>query len=101
MVDSGGALMVIPSNFRPSSDVVSTRLGEELVLVHLGTEQILVLNRTATRIWDLLCAAASWTDIKRTMLGEFDVTEPQLAAELEGLLATLRSERLIDQDGGA
>jgi hypothetical protein len=87
---------MIPSSCRPSRDVVSTRVGDEVVLVHLITERILALNCTAARLWELLCAGASWVDIKQLMLGEFDVTETQLAAELEGLLASLRTEQLID-----
>lgn len=101
MVHSEGAIVVIPSNFRPRPDVVSTRLGEELVLVHLGTERILALNSTAARLWELLCAGTSLADVKQMMLAEFDVTEVQLAAELEALLASLRTEQLIAPSGGA
>lgn len=93
--------MVIPSTFRPSPDVVSRRLGEELVLAHLGTERILVLNCTAGRLWELLCAGTSGEDLKRAMLDEFEVSEPELAAELETFLTSLRTEQLIDPEGGA
>ena len=101
MVYSHGANMVIPSHFRSSPDVVATRLGDEVVLVHLGTERILALNSTAARLWELLCAGTSLADVKQMMLAEFHVTEVQLAAELEGLLASLRTEHLIVPSGGA
>jgi hypothetical protein len=93
--------MVIPSRFRSSPDVVATRLGDEVVLVHLGTERILALNSTAARLWELLRAGTSLADVKQMMLAEFDVTELQLVAELEGLLASLRTEQLIVPTGGA
>ena len=92
---------MMPAQFRPSPDVVSRRLGDELVLAHLGTERILVLNGTAGRLWELLCAGTNPEDLKRTMLDEFEVSETELAAEVETLLASLRTERLIYSDGGA
>jgi hypothetical protein len=94
-------MMGMPTQLRPSPDVVSRRLGDEVVLAHLGTERILVLNSTAGRLWELLCAGTSREDLKRTMLDEFEVSETELAAELETLLESLRSEQLIDPDGGA
>jgi hypothetical protein len=96
VVLSDGAIEMIPTSFRPSPDVVSTRVGDEVVLVHLGTERILSLNCTAARLWDLLCAGTDWADVKQMMLDEFDVTEAQLAAELERLLASLRTEQVVD-----
>jgi hypothetical protein len=94
-------MMGMPTQFRPSPDVVSRRLGDEVVLAHLGTERILVLNSTAGRLWELLCAGTSREDLNRTMLDEFEVSESELAAELETLLTSLRTEQLIDPDGGA
>ena len=81
--------------------MVSTRLGDEVVLVHLKTERMHVLNRTGARLWELLCAGTNLEDLKRTMLDEFEVSESELAAEVETLLASLRTERLICSDGGA
>jgi hypothetical protein len=101
LVDRGEAIMVMPASFRPSPEVVSRRLGDELVLAHLGTERILVLNCTAARLWELLCAAIGREDLKRTMLDEFEVSETELAAEIETLLESLRREQLIDSDGGS
>lgn len=87
---------MIPSGVRPSPDTVATRLGDEVVLVHLKTERMHVLNRTGARLWELLCAGGDWADIRSVMLTEFEVTADQLDAEMEDLVRVLSEERLID-----
>ena len=95
MVYAHRAAIVIPSSLRPSPDTVATRLGDDVVLVHLKTERMHVLNRTGARLWELLCAGRDWVDIRDVILGEFEVTPGQLDAEMEGLLTLLRQEQLI------
>ena len=95
MVLSDGAPLLMPSSLRPNPDTVATRVGDEIVLVHLKTERMHVLNCTGARLWELLCAGRDWADIRGVILGEFDVTPVQLDAEVEELLATLRQEQLI------
>ena len=96
MVPGAGSTPVIPSIVRPSSETVATRLGDEIVLVHLKTERMHVLNPTGARLWELLCAGGDWTDIRSVLLEEFDVTAEQLDAEVEELLRVLSTEQLIE-----
>ena len=84
----------LPSRFRASPHTVAQRLGDEIVLVHMKTDRIFVLNRTGARLWELLCAGYDRADIQRLMLQEFDVSEAQLEREVEALLALLREEHL-------
>jgi coenzyme PQQ synthesis protein D (PqqD) len=86
------------AEFRPSPDVVAQRLGDELVVVHLRTNQIFVLNRTGARFWELLREGASLDGLREKMLAEFDVEEEQLGQELEDFIAVLSKEKLIDVD---
>ena len=88
----------MPLSVRPSPDAVTTRVGDEVVLVHLKTERMHVLNRTGARLWDLLCAGRDWSYIRGVMLNEFDVTPDQLDVETEDLLRTLEEEQLISFD---
>ena len=92
MVDAHKAAIM---SLRPSPDTVATRLGDEVVLVHLKTERMHVLNRTGARLWELLCAGRDWADIRDVILGEFEVTPGQLDAEIEELLTMLRQEQLV------
>ena len=98
MVPSAGMAIVMSSSLRPSPDTVATRVGDEIVLVHLKTERMHVLNRTGARLWDLLGAGRDWADIRDVILGEFDVTSDQLDAEMQDLLTLLKQEQLIRLD---
>jgi hypothetical protein len=74
-------------------------LGDEFVLVHLGTNRIYALNATAARLWELLEQGCTYATITEIMLREFDVDEADLWAELEALMTTLqRRELLLDDD---
>jgi hypothetical protein len=83
---------------RPDADVVAQRLGDEIVMVHLRTNQIFVLNRTGARFWELLAEGTSLDDLRARLLAEFDVDEAKLDQELENFVAALSKEKLIDVD---
>ncbi len=81
---------------RPSPDVVSRFVGDEMVLVNLGTSQILTLNPTGARFWELLAAGNSRGEIEATLLSEYDVSTDEVAASIDALLAELESEGLVE-----
>ncbi len=83
------------SGLRPSQDVVFRHLEDEAVLVHLGTNRIYSLNPTGARFWELLVAGHARSEIAKQLLHEFDVSAEQLEEEIEALLASLVSERLV------
>ena len=83
------------SRFRPSSDTLYERIGDEIVLIHMRTNQIYELSRTAARFWDLLCAGYDRVEIQQLLSEEFDVAEADLEREIEALLASLKEEGLI------
>jgi hypothetical protein len=78
------------------AEVVSQRLGDELVIVHLRTNRIFMLNRTAARFWELLDGDSDLRTIKEKMVEEFDVDERQLEVEFDDFLAALSREQLVD-----
>ena len=86
--------------FRTSADDVAQRLGDEVVLVHIRTDKIFVLNRTGARVWELLCESLDRSAIQGRLLAEFEVGEVQLAAEIDALLTALTEEGLILPDDG-
>jgi len=87
------------SRFRPSADTLYERIGDETVLIHMRTNQIYELNRTAARFWDLLCAGHDRAEIQQLVLQEFDVAEADIEREIEALLASLKEEGLITSNG--
>lgn len=76
-------------------DVVFQRVGDEVVLVHLKTNQIFALNPTGARFWELLAGGGARPEIEAALLDEFDVDAVQLAAEIDGLLAALAREGIV------
>ena len=80
---------------KPNPNVLSKRLGEEMVLFNLDTDHFYELNGSAARFWDLLNAGNDAAQVRQQMLSEFDVDPDQFASEAEALLASLLKEGLV------
>jgi hypothetical protein len=79
----------------PAPDVVSRRLGDEIVLVHLKTNRIFSLSPTGARLWELLSHGESRQDIEAALLREYDASQDEVSAEIDSLLGMLRAESLV------
>ena len=82
-------------HFRPNPDVIAQRMGAEIVLIHLRTDRIYELNRTAARVWGLLGAGHDQAQIQQQLLDEFNIGETQLAGEIVALLDLMQAEGLL------
>ena len=87
----------ISVRFRSSPDALATRVGDEIVLVDLRTDRIYSLNRTAARIWELVCADCDRAEVERRMLEEFDVTPGQLAEAIDELVMSMTQDGLLSR----
>jgi hypothetical protein len=76
-------------------DVVSQQVGDDLVLVHLKTNQIYSLNPTGSRFWELLTEGRSRAEIERTLHDEFDVEPEALGREIDALLSDLARQDIV------
>lgn len=85
----------ISARFRSSPDALATRVGDEIVLVDLKTDRIYSLNRTASRIWELMCADCDRAEVERRMLEEFDVTPGQVAEAIDELVTSMTQDGLL------
>lgn len=83
---------------KPNPNVIFRRLGNEIVLFHLGSDRFYELNGTAARFWELLNGGNDGRQIQEKMLEEFAIDPAQLAGEAEALLDSLRKEDLISVD---
>lgn len=79
----------------PDPDVVSRRIGDEIVLVHLKTNRIFSLNPTGARFWELLSDGKSRHEIEATLILEYDGSEEEVSAEIDSLAGRLRAEGLV------
>jgi hypothetical protein len=68
------------------------------VLIHLETNQIYDLNQTGYRVWQLLQEGLDYPTMLAQIEREFDVHPPQLAQEVDTLIAHLSAEHLLEGD---
>lgn len=84
------------TRFRPHPDVLARRVGDELVLVHMGRNEIFALNRTAARLWEVLNEGYSRSEAVDRLTSEFNVGAAIVEDEADRLLDLLRRERLVE-----
>lgn len=77
-----------------SPDAVANRMGDQIVVVHVGTDRIFELNSTAARIWDLLSQGHDQSEIQRIVFQEFKVPE-NAATQIQEFLDSLLFENMI------
>lgn len=91
---------VVHKQFSISPDVFAEPIGSETVLVHLDNDRIYELNVTASRVWQLLQSGLARDGIAEQIMGEFDVEEAQLIAELDSFVEDLVRDGLIRERQG-
>jgi hypothetical protein len=80
----------------PHPSVVSRRVHDEVVLVHLETNGIFALNATAARFWELIEEGCTRAEAE-TQLGEiFDVEATELSREVDDCVKRLVEEGLVE-----
>ena len=83
------------SRIIPNPDVVAKRLDEELILIHLGTDQIYSLNSSAARFWELLESGLGVLEAKKQLVEEFAVSMQELDEDIRNVLKLLLENQLI------
>ena len=82
---------------KPNKDVVSRRVGDEVVLVHLERDTMYSLNRTGARAWELLNEGLDLEATEAALADEFGVDRAEVRSELESLIAELEHEHLVEK----
>jgi hypothetical protein len=81
---------------RTSKDVVSRRVGDEIVLVHLQSEEMYSLNQTGARAWELLGEGHTRDSIEATLSDEYAIDREEARRELEKLIEELERCQLVE-----
>ncbi len=84
---------------KQSAQVVSSRLGDAGVLVHLQTNRIFEVNATGLRIWELAGEGRTLGEIEDTLRAEFEVDHDRLRTDLLELVGELTREELLTVEG--
>lgn len=67
-----------------------------MVLVHLDTNRIYSLNRTAAHFWELIAAGSGRAEAEARMGETFDVDPADLTREVDACVKQLMDERLVE-----
>jgi Coenzyme PQQ synthesis protein D (PqqD) len=86
-MNGGGAVAKPKLEVNPG--VAHRLVGDDVLLVHLETNQVYTLNRTGGRIWELLVQHGDRDQVVRELREEFDVVEAELTSEVDELIARL------------
>ncbi len=78
-----------------SDDVVARRLDDVVILINLKTNRIFELNSTGARLWELMSAGSTVSQIHDAIHDEFDVTDGELTRAIDTLAGWLAAEGLI------
>lgn len=81
-----------------SEQVLSQEVSGETVLLDLQSEFYFGLDKTGTRIWELLQSGVSIQDLIGKMLDEFEVDRETLEADVNALLGKLLEAGLVSVD---
>lgn len=82
--------LVIPTH------VMSRQVGDETVILDLGSGTYFGLDPVGARIWQLLAEGSQLEDVVTTLLGEFDVAEGRLRDDTRKLVDELITRGLIE-----
>jgi hypothetical protein len=91
----GAAPAAAPERLVPAPGVRARRVGEETVLLDLGSERYFALNEVGAEIWSGLERGLGAEAILAELLAAFDGEEERVRADLAALLAELLAEGLI------
>lgn len=83
---------------RVNPAVTSQRIGDDAVLIDLRTNEIYEMNRTASRMWQLLGDGLGIDEIERQLEAEFDVEAEELHRQIDSFLTTLLDAKLVEHE---
>ena len=78
-----------------SKDAIPKQIGEETVILHLGSGTYFGLDSVGTRIWQLLAENMSLEELCSVMSGEYEVERDRLESEVIRLVSELQTHDLV------
>jgi hypothetical protein len=87
--------MTLTDKITISPQVVAKQVGDETVILHLGSCAYFGLDSVGARIWQLMEEGKSLGEICDVMLDEFEVSREDLERDLTVLMKDLLAQDLI------
>ena len=79
-------------------DWLSTRVGDDLVMMSAAEGSYLRLSAVGARVWELLDRPCSRDDLHAVLVAEYDVAPEECRRTIDDFLATLVDRRAIRID---
>jgi hypothetical protein len=83
---------------RQGDRVLAQTLAGEAVLLDLKSERYFGLDRTGTRVWQLIAEVGDVQQILAALVTEFDAPPEKIADDLRSLLGRLVAEGLVQAE---
>ena len=78
-----------------SKDLLSSRLGDEIVILSVNGGKYYGLNPLAAFVWNFLSDPVQFDTLKSAVLSEYEVAEDQCIKDLTKLINDLQNEGLV------
>ena len=82
---------------KPAANVIVRGVGEEMVLLDMTRGTYYGLDPIGARIWDMIVNGSSLSLIVERLLGEYDVTQDELEADVDRLVGEMKSRGLLTE----
>lgn len=84
--------------YRRTSEFMDAGVGDELVAMDVAAGECFSFNPVATSVWRSLSSPKSFDELRKELLGQYDVTREQCTSELQALLDDMVAKGLVDKD---
>jgi len=76
-------------------EAADSRVGDETVILHLGSGTYFGLDPVGTRIWELLAVPLTMADLRERLLAEFIVAPEVLAQDMAAFLGQMLDHGIL------
>jgi hypothetical protein len=90
--------MTLPDRITVSPDVMTRRVGEEIVMLQLESGTYFGLDPVGSRIWQLLAEGNTAAQARDRLLAEYEVAPAQIESDIEKLIGELRAHGLVSAE---
>jgi hypothetical protein len=87
--------MTLTKKITISSQAVARQVGDETVILHVGSGTYFGLDPVGARIWQLMREGKSLSEICDVVLDEYEVSREDLERDITGLIKDLLAHDLI------
>jgi len=82
----------------PGSHILETEIGDEISLYDPRTEQVIVLNQTASDVWRLSDGQSDVDEIVRLLAAAYGVDSDLIRDEIESTIHSFREQGLFESE---